>query len=253
MTKLNETTIKTEPVILIWDNVSRPSVDKNTGKETWGVTVALRKDSATYREMREMSDLSVSKAYPTGKPFKFKDWETTFDPAKYPELNPAEYVFVKFTDKGPKPAFNGTQEISRDEFSRTVYTGAKIAIVGRVWCYLAEERTQNQTGLKWFYEGVQIVDAVTAPRFSVAKGMTGSDIASAFGAASSAASAFTPAPAAAPATAAAVPTPAAPLVPNPGIVPPVPTPKLTALGHTVDTLKAAGWTTEQMRAEGYVM
>lgn len=251
MTMLNETTIRTEALPLIWDSASKQNVDKQTGKISWGVTVAIPKNSATYREMRAAADAAANKTYPTGLPFKFKDWEVEFDPKKYPEFNPAEYVFARFSSKDPKVTFNGTQEVSKEEFGRLAYAGAKVAVVGRVWCYMAAEETANQTGLKWFYEGVQLVDA-TAPRLSISSGMSASEVASAFGAQPSAASAFTSAPAAqAPAPVPSLPP--APLAPNPGIVPPVPTDKLKALGHTVEALQAAGWTIEQMREQGYVI
>ena len=75
--------------------------------------------------------------------------------------------------------------------------------------------------------------------------MSAGQVASAFGIQGGAA-AFVQAPA----PAVVPPTPTAP---NPGIVPPVPTPKLTALGHTVESMQAAGWTVEQMREQGYVI
>ena len=77
--------------------------------------------------------------------------------------------------------------------------------------------------------------------------MSAGQVASAFGIQGGAAAFAAP-------VAAPVPSlPPAPLAPNPGIVPPVPTAKMTAAGQTVDSFIAAGWTVEQMRAEGYVV
>lgn len=252
MTMLNETTVRTEPVILIWDAASKCDTDDQTGKISWGVTVAIRKDSTTYSEMKAAADKEIAKVYPTGAPHGFKTWaKDDFDPTKYKETPPDQYVHVRFTSKDFKPTFNGTQQVSKEEFGRLVYAGALVSVIGRCWCYTKSPQTANQTGLKWFFEGVQLVDG-NAPRLSVASGMSQAAVASAFGAAQSAESAFS-APAPAAAAPVVPPTPAVPAAPNPGIVPPVPTPKLAAIGHTVESMQAAGWTVEQMRAEGYVM
>lgn len=248
---LNETTIRTEPVVLIWDAASKHDTDKQTGKITWGVTVAIRKDSPTYAEMKAAADKETLRQYPTGAPHGFKNWDKSdFDPAKYKETPADQYVHVRFGSKDFKATFNGTAQVTKEEFGRLAYAGALVSVIGRCWCYTKSPETANQTGLKWFFEGVQLVDG-NAPRLSVAAGMSQSAVASAFGATQSVESAFSaPAPAAA---AAPAPTPAAPAAPNPGIVPPVPTPKLAGIGQTVESMQAAGWTVEQMRAEGYVM
>lgn len=257
MTMLNETTVRTEPVVLIWDAASKPDVDKKTGKTSWGVTVAIRKDSATYAEMKAAADKETARVYPTGAPHGFNAWDNAdFDPTKYKETPPDQYVHVKFKSNDFKATFNGTTQVAKEEFGRLVYAGALVSVIGRCWCYTKSEQTQNQTGLKWFFEGVQLVDG-NAPRLSVAAGMSQSAVASAFGATQSVESAFSaPAPAAQAPAPAATPVPSlppAPLAPNPGIVPPVPTDKLKALGHTVEALQAAGWTIEQMREQGYVI
>lgn len=250
MPMLNPTTVMTEPAVLIWDAASKHDADPQTGKITWGVTVAIRKDSTTYAEMKTAADAEIKRVYPTGAPHGFKQWDKSdFDPQKYPELSPAEYVFVRFSSKDAKGTYHNKGEIPREEFGRLVYPGCKVEVLGHCWCYTKSPETANQTGLKWFFDGVSTSD-LTTPKLSVSKGMSQTQVAAAFGAAPSAAAAFTSAPAAA---AAPAPTPAAPLAPNPGIVPPVPTPKLAGIGQTVESMQAAGWTVEQMRAEGYVM
>lgn len=247
MTMLNDTTVKTEPVILIWDAASKSDVDDQTGRISWGVTVAIPKASQTYAEMKAAADKEIARVFPTGAPYGFKTWDKDFNPQKYPELNPAEYVFVRFSSKDQKPTFNGTTAVSLEEFGRLAYPGAKVSAIGRCWAYTPAPETKNTAGLKWFFEGVQLND-LNAPRLSVSRGLGTNAVASAFGAEPSASAAFTQPPAAAPA-----PTPAAPLAPNPGIVPPVPTPKLAGIGQTVESMQAAGWTAEQLRAEGYVV
>ena len=255
MTMLNENTVKTEPVILIWDAASKSDVDEKTGRISWGVTVAVHKGSQTYAEMKAAADKEIARVFPTGAPYGFKVWDKDFNPQKYPELNPAEYVFVRFSSKDEKSTFNGTQAVSKDEFGRLAYPGCKVSVIGRCWAYTPAPETKNTSGLKWFFEGAQLND-LNAPRLSVSKGLGSNAVASAFGAEPSAAAAFTQPPAVAPAPAAAAPVPSlppAPLAPNPGIVPPVPTDKLTALGHTVESMQAAGWSIEQMREQGYVI
>ena len=256
MTMLNESTVKTEPVILIWDAASEHDVDEDTGRISWGATVAIRKDSATYAEMEAAANKETARVYPTGAPYGFKEWAKKFNPQKYPELNPNDYVFVKFSDKDAKATYNGAQPISKEEFGRLAYPGCKVSVIGRCWAYTADAKTKNTTGLKWFFEGIQIND-LNAPRLSVSKGLGTNAVASAFGAEPSAAAAFSEPPAAAPVAQAAAPAvpPAAPtpVAPNPGIVPPVPTAKMTAAGQTVESFIAAGWTVEQMRADGWVV
>lgn len=255
MTMLNENTVKTEPVILIWDAASKSDVDDQTGRISWGVTVAVHKGSQTYAEMKAAADKEIARVFPTGAPFGFKVWDKDFNPQKYPELNPAEYVFVRFSSKDEKSTFNGTQAVSKEEFGRLAYPGCKVSVIGRCWTYTPAPETKNTSGLKWFFEGVQLND-LNAPRLSVSKGLGSNAVASAFGAEPSAAAAFTQPPAVAqpPAAAAPVPSlPPAPLAPNPGIVPPVPTDKLKALGHTVEAMQKQGWTIEQLREHGFVI
>ena len=254
MTMLNETTVHTAPVMLIWDAASKSDVDEQTGRISWGVTVAIRKDSATYVEMTAAADKEISRVYPTGAPYGFKGWAKDFNPQKYPELNPAEYAFVRFSNSDSKGVYDGPEAISLDQFGQRAYPGAMVSVIGRCWCYLPDVKTKNTTGLKWFFEGVQLVDKNT-PRLSVSKGLGTNAVASAFGAQPSAAAAFTQPPAVAQAPAAApVPSlPRAPLAPNPGIVPPVPTDKLKALGHTVEAMQKQGWTIEQLREHGFVI
>lgn len=251
---LNETTVRTEPVVLIWDAASKPDVDKKTGKTSWGVTVAIRKDSATYAEMKAAADKETLRVYPTGAPHGFNNWDDAdFDPAKYSETPKDQYIHMKFKSNDFKATFNGATQVTKEDFGRLVYAGALVSVIGRCWCYTKSEQTQNQTGLKWFFEGVQLVDG-SAPRLSVATGMSQSAVASAFGATQSVESAFSaPAPAAAATPVAQPPAPTAPAAPNPGIVPPVPTPKLAGINQTVESMQKAGWTVEQLRAEGYVM
>lgn len=254
MAMLNETTVHTAPVMLIWDAASKSDVDQQTGRVSWGVTVAVRKDSAAYAEMKAAADKEIDRVYPTGAPYGFKAWDKDFNPQKYPELNPAEYVFVRFSNSEPKGVYDGPEEVKLAEFGARAYPGAMVSVVGRCWCYLPDVKTKNTTGLKWFYEGVQLTDKTT-PRLSVSKGIGANTVASAFGAQPSAQAAFTQPPAAAPVAQAPALPPAAPtpVAPNPGIVPPVPTAKMTAAGQTVESFIAAGWTVEQMRADGWVV
>ena len=256
MTMLNENTVKTKQIVLIWDAASKSDVDEQTGRISWGVTAAIHKQSTTYAELKAAADKEIKRVFPTGEPYGFKQWAKDFNPQKYPELNPAEYVFVRFSSKDEKPTFNGTTAISKEEFGRLAYPGCKVSVIGRCWAYTPAPETKNTAGLKWFFEGVQIND-LYAPRLSVSKGLGTNAVASAFGAEPSAAAAFSEPPASAPVAQAAAPAtpPAAPtpVAPNPGIVPPVPTAKMTAAGQTIESFQAAGWTVGQMRADGWVV
>ena len=124
-----------------------------------------------------------------------------------------------------------------------LYSGAKVRLILTPRIYNA----MGNVGESAWLSGVQIVD-LTTEKLAGGAGMSAGQVASAFGIQGGAA-AFA-APAAAPAVPPTAPTPVAP---NPGIVPPVPTAKMTAAGQTVQSFLNAGWTVEQMRADGWVV
>ena len=257
MTIINSTYVHTAAAVLAYNYLSGDT-DKKKGTVSYHVTIAVKKDGPIFKELEQAADAAIAKKYPTGKPFGFKDWWKPINPQKFPELA-ADHVFVKVStrDMG-KPAYIQGEKKSTEEFMARAYQGAMASVYCQAGVYMPGEQTEGATGAKFYLEGVMLTD-LTTPKLSVAPGATEAEVDSIFGAQPSAGSVFTSAPSAAPVAQAPAPAPATPpaaptpVAPNPGIVPPVPTAKMTAAGQTVESFQAAGWTVEQMRAEGWVI
>lgn len=248
---LNETTVFTCPVKMVWDAISKPETNDDGGK-SFSLTLAIAKNAPEAEEMKNIAEAAIREKFPTGRPKKFEEFFKEFDEEKYPELAGTHWQFRPNTQKSID-TYNGKSPVSHEEFGRLVYAGAELKVIVSGKAYVGGDYNKHKHGAGFWLNGAQIVN-LDAPKLSCSGGMTSGQIANVFGADQSAASVFTQPPASAPAPIAAVPpTPTAPAAPNPGIVPSVPTPKLTALGHTVESMQAAGWTVEQLRAEGYVM
>lgn len=253
MTIINETYVHSAAAVLAYNYLSGDT-DKKKGTTSYHLTVAIKRDGPQFKEFEQAANAAIAKKYPSGKPFGFKDWWKPINPQKFPELA-ADHVFVKISTRDAgKPAYIQGVKKSTEEFMAKGYQGAMVSVYCQAGVYMPGEQTEGTTGAKFYLEGAMLTD-LTTPKLSVAPGATEAEVDGIFGVQPSAGSVFTSAPPAqAPAAAAPVPSlPPAPLAPNPGIVPPVPTDKLKALGHTVEALQAAGWTIEQMREQGYVI
>ena len=250
----NQTAVFTCALKLVWDSVSKPETNDDGGKSL-SLTLAIPKNAPEVEELRKVAEDAIREKFPTGRPKKFEEYFKEFDEEKYPELAGTHWQIRPNTQKHID-TYNGKAPISHEEFGRLVYAGAEIKVVVSGKAYVGGEYNKHKHGAGFWLNGAQIVN-LDAPKLSCAGGMTSSQIANVFGADVSAASVFTETPAASPTPAATPvaqpPVPTAPAAPNPGIVPPVPTPKLAGIGQTVESMQAAGWTVEQLRAEGYVM
>lgn len=249
----NGQAVVTGPVTVLWDGITRPEATEANDKHPagWKYTIkfAIPVTDQAHDELKAMIDASVKTAYPTGAPRTFQHALYIEDGSKYPEVV-GQAICTATTYDAPGVFSADGQPL--DPRTCGLYGGAKVRLIVAPRVYNAK----GNVGSGAWLNGTQIVD-LTAPRISSAEGggMTASQAASAFGFTNGAA-AFTQPPAVAQTSAAVAPVPSlppAPLAPNPGIVPPVPTDKLKALGHTVEALQAAGWTIEQMREHGFVI
>ena len=187
-----------------------------------------------------MLDAEAARVFPSGKPRNFQATFGALTAGEYDGKLTGQLVCTATTYGNP-PAIYDAQGREVPAASCGLYSGAKVRLILTPRIYNA----MGNVGESAWLSGVQIVD-LTTEKLAGGAGMSAGQVASAFGIQGGAA-AFAQAPAPVPSL------PPAPLAPNPGIVPPVPTEKLKALGHTVEALQAAGWTIEQMREQGYVI
>lgn len=249
----NGQAVVTGPVTVLWDGITRPEdvegKDGGAPGKKFTVKFAAPPTEPAVHELRPMLDAEIARVFPAGKPRNFQDTFGALTAAEYDGALTGHLVCTATTYNSAPPVYDA-QGREVPAHACGLYSGAKVRLILTPRVYNAKGNVGESTWLS----GIQIVD-LTTPKLAGGAGMSAGQVASAFGIQGGAA-AFAQPPAAAPAPVAAAPVPSlppAPLAPNPGIVPPVPTDKLKALGHTVEALQAAGWTVEQMREQGYVV
>ena len=254
------------------------AADKPAGQK-FTLKLAFAPDSATYAELYHASSAATALKYPTGVP---RGFEPAFRNADVPEL--PGYLAVNAATFATPPEVYDVQGrlLSPADYGRMFYAGAKVQAVLTPRVYDAK----GNRGAGFWLGGVLIVDA-TAPKLSIASGLSSADVRNAFGLpASPLGGAAAPAPVggapvppvhpagvAAPAPA-SFPQPPAPagiassaptypssapapvaVVPNPGILaaPPAPVPVApVALARTMTPAAvAAGYTYEALAAAGW--
>ena len=239
----NGQAVVTGPVTVLWDGITRPEEvegkDGGAPGKKFTVKFAAPPTEPAVGELRSMLDAEIARVFPTGKPRNFQDSFGALNAAEYDGKLTGQLVCTATTYNAAPPIYDA-QGREVPAHSCGLYSGAKVRLILTPRVYNAK----GNVGESAWLSGIQIVD-LTGEKLAGGAGMSAGQVASAFGIQGGAA-AFVQAP-----TPDVVPP--TPTAPNPGIVPPVPTPKLTALGHTVESMQAAGWTVEQMRAEGYVM
>ena len=242
----NGQAVVTGPVTVLWDGISRPEdVQGQNGKpdsKKFTVKFAADPTEPAVGELRGMLDAEAARVFPSGKPRNFQATFGALTAGEYDGKLTGHLVCTATTYGNPPPVYDANgREVPAA--SCGLYSGAKVRLILTPRIYNA----MGNVGESAWLSGVQIVD-LTTEKLAGGAGMSAGQVASAFGIQGGAA-AFA-APAQAPAVPPAAPTPVAP---NPGIVPPVPTAKMTAAGQTVESFIAAGWTVEQMRADGWVV
>ena len=278
---LDNGSVRTDTCVVLWDGITRPeaieaSADKPASQK-FTLKLAFAPDSTTYAELHQASHAATAQKYPTGVP---RGFEGAFRPADVPEL--PGYIAVNAATFATPPEVYDMQGrlLSPAEYSRMFYAGAKVQAVLTPRVYDAK----GNRGAGFWLGGVLIVDA-SAPKLSIASGMSSAEVRNAFGLPASPlgggaavvppaqpAAAAAPAPAsslqppapagiAAPATtypSSPAPAAAVAVVPNPGILaaPPAPartmTPAAVAAGYTYEAMAAAGWSDQQMIQGGYL-
>ena len=283
---LDNGSVRTDTCVVLWDGITRPeaieaSADKPASQK-FTLKLAFAPDSTTYAELHQASHAATAQKYPTGVP---RGFEGAFRPADVPEL--PGYIAVNAATFATPPEVYDMQGrlLSPAEYARMFYAGAEVQAVLTPRVYDAK----GNRGAGFWLGGVLIVDA-SAPKLSIASGMSSAEVRNAFGLPASplgggaavvppaqpaavaapapVSSPQPPAPAgiAAPATtypSSPAPAAAVAVVPNPGILaaPPAPapvapartmTPAAVAAGYTYEALAAAGWSDQQMIQGGYL-
>lgn len=200
---LDSGAVRTGDCVVMWDGLSRPEPVAATGDKPAGTKYTLKlafaPDSPTYAELYHVSDAFTKSKYPSGAP---RGFEGAFRPAEVPEL--PGYISVNAA------TFNGLPEVfdksgrvlTQAELAGLLYAGAKVQAVLTPRVFDAA----GNRGAGFWLGGVLVVDS-TAPRLSIAAGMSQADVRNAFGLPSS------------PLAGSAAPAPAPGVAPAPGIPP----------------------------------
>lgn len=235
----NGQAVVTGPVTVLWDGITRPEEvegkDGGAPGKKFTVKFAAPPTEPAVQELRGLLEAEAARVFPTGKPRNFQHTFGALTDAEYDGKLTGHLVCTATTYNAPPPVYDANgREVPAA--SCGLYSGAKVRLILTPRVYNAK----GNVGESAWLSGIQIVD-LTAEKLAGGAGMSAGQVANAFGIQGGAAAFAQPV------------TPPTPAAPNPGIVPPVPTPKLTALGHTVESMQAAGWTVEQLREQGYVM
>lgn len=240
----NGQAVVTGPVTVLWDGITRPEEvegkDGGAPGKKFTVKFAAPASEPAVAELRPMLDAEAARVFPNGKPRNFQDTFGALTDAEYDGKLTGHLVCTATTYNNPPPVYDANgREVPAHACG--LYSGAKVRLILTPRVYNAK----GNVGESAWLSGIQIVD-LTSEKLAGGAGMSAGQVANAFGIQGGAAAFAAPAPV-------TPPMPVTPPAPNPGIVPPVPTPKLTATGHTVDSMQAAGWTLETLREHGYVM
>lgn len=278
---LDNGSVRTDTCVVLWDGITRPeaveaTADKPAGQK-FTLKLAFAPDSATYAELYQASNTATKQKYPTGVP---RGFEEAFRNADVPEL--PGYLAVNAATFATPPEVYDMQGrlLSPADYGRMFYAGAKVQAVLTPRVYDAK----GNRGAGFWLGGVLIVDA-SAPKLSIASGLSSADVRNAFGLPASPlggaaapvggapvppvqpAGVAAPAPASFPQPPApagiassvptypsSVPAPVA-VVPNPGILAAPPAPVPAAPVAPVRTMTpaavAAGYTYEALAAAGW--
>ncbi len=240
----NGTHVKIDSVIVTWDGLSRPE-QKDDGSFDWNVGFAIKTNASEMGELQTIVNNAVAAKFPQGLPAGAHPAFRDADTAKFGPLVAGCYTANASTRQGLPPVFdeNGKQ-LTKDDLNGVFYAGCEVSLLVHAYAYDNIKR-----GVKFGLDGVMIKNR-NAPKLDVAAGLTQSDVAGAFGVASVTAPAA--APAAPQAQPVAAPTPPAPQPPAPPandlasgkIMLPA------AQGVAYDEYIKAGWTDEQLIANG---
>lgn len=243
--RTDEKHVLTGNAIVLWDGITQPETDPNTGTVKHTIKVALLGQSAERQELealaRECLNASEFKgALPPGGNWPVAEVDLSKFTAPDDAARLSGHVTLNAaTRNGAPPVYDANgNELSSMAYGRMFYPGAVVRVIVHAFAF-----NNKSKGVAFGLDGVQVIDA-TAPRLSVGGGLSAAAVGAMFGAA----------PAAQAPAAQAAPAPVQPPAPPvPGFVN-GPAKRMTAKaqGASYDQFVTQGWTDEQMIAQGYL-
>lgn len=242
----DEKHVLTCDVIVLWDGITRPNTEGD--KPSYNLKCAIPANAAETAELEQLAqdalnDSEFKGVLPPGANPAMMDVDAT----KFGPIVVNHKQFSASTTIGCPKVFdvNGN-ELAAMQYNTMLYPGTKVKLLLHAYTY-----NNKQRGVKFGLDGVQIVDA-HAPKLDVASGLSGAQVAAAFGASPAP---QTPPPAQVPAPqaqAATPPPPAPPAAPAEDFAAgKVMTP--AANGIAYNDYIAQGWTDEQLIANGLMV
>lgn len=218
MAFLNDTTVMSGECIVVWDSLSKPEPQKGEGGKPdtlkYGLSLCFHPNAPEYGELHKISQDKIAVEYPRGIPGNFQQAFRAVPAEANQEGHIPELVgWIKFSASTygnmPEVIDAQAQPVAPQDLGRFLYAGAKVRVIVTARTYDA----RGNKGASFWLSGVQILDA-TAPRLSIAAGMSSAQVRSAFGVV---------------AGAPALPLTAAPMAPQPAIpAPAAPAPGMPA-------------------------
>ena len=249
----DEKHVKTGDAVVVWDGVTRPSKN-DQDRLVHSLKIALLPGAPELAELEAIAKAALA-ADPTmkGNLPAGGHWPITLGAAG--DIDPAlaghTAINAKTYNGAPQVYDANGRQLDATQYGPLLYAGAIVKVILSAYAY-----TNIQKGVAFSLDGFQIIDATT-PKLSIASGF---DATGAFGAAPVAPippGAAAPAPPVAPHTGflhpgGVPPVPGAAPVPPAPLAVPVKTMTAKAAGKTYDEFIAAGWTSDQLIAQGYM-
>jgi hypothetical protein len=176
--KINETTIKTGPCIVLWDGMSKPE-EKENGKLSHNLRVAIANNAPERLEVQALADQALANSkwkgvLPAGGHMPLTDT----DELKFGPLVANTQAFSASTQRGAPSVYDvAGNKLDPIQYNGKFYAGAKVALL--VDCF---DYDNKKKGIACGLLGIQIIDD-QAPKLDVVGGMAESEVAAAFGAA----------------------------------------------------------------------
>jgi hypothetical protein len=175
--------------IVIWEAVTKPDINENSGNQSWNLRVAVDPNAP---EVAELQELVVRALKNSSKPNvnlnnRGNNPISQIDHAKFPEL-PANYLcFSAGTIQGAPPVMDANgAEMQPMTYGPKLYNGTVVRLLVHAYAY-----DNKQKGVNYGLDGVQIIDG-NAPRLAIgAAGLSKDVVKSAFGGVAAAAPAAT--------------------------------------------------------------
>lgn len=239
----DEKTVKVEKVVLTWDGLTNPEKNDD-GSVAHNIGFAIADTAPEKAELDQLVQKALDESTFKGTlPPGANPAMKPADVAKFGALLTGHHTANASTQRGLPPCFDEQgKQITVDQLRGLLYPGVHVSILVHAYAY-----NNKQRGVKFGIDGVQIVNRA-APKLDVAAGLSADQVGKAFGAAPAATTpppaATTPPPAAGAATPPPPPAPPANDLASGKIMLPA------ANGVSYDEYIKAGWTDEQLVANG---